>query len=89
MHQGPPENSCRPAADVLFRSVAELFGPGALAERIVSKIVGVAGMETERAPRGSSPWLITLPEGTDYLTWQRQTAEQLASQLDKAPQSNR
>lgn len=31
----------------------------------------------------------TLPEGTDYLTWQRQTAEQLASQLDKAPQANR
>jgi zinc/manganese transport system substrate-binding protein len=31
----------------------------------------------------------TLPAGTDYLTWQRQTAEQLASQLDKAPQSNR
>ena len=31
----------------------------------------------------------TLPEGTDYLTWQRQTVEQLASQLDKAPQTNR
>lgn len=31
----------------------------------------------------------TLPEGTDYLTWQRQTAEQLASQLDKAQQANR
>ncbi|MGZ5363331.1 MAG: metal ABC transporter solute-binding protein, Zn/Mn family [Mycobacterium sp.] len=31
----------------------------------------------------------TLPEGTDYLTWQRQTAEQLASQLDKAPQADR
>jgi zinc/manganese transport system substrate-binding protein len=31
----------------------------------------------------------TLPEGTDYLTWQRQTAEQLASQLDQASQSNR
>jgi len=31
----------------------------------------------------------TLPEGTDYLTWQRQSAEQLASQLDKAPQANR
>jgi zinc/manganese transport system substrate-binding protein len=31
----------------------------------------------------------TLPEGTDYLTWQRETAEQLASQLDKAPQTNR
>ena len=31
----------------------------------------------------------TLPEGTDYLAWQRQTAEQLASQLDNAPQTNR
>ncbi|MDT5018224.1 MAG: zinc/manganese transport system substrate-binding protein [Mycobacterium sp.] len=31
----------------------------------------------------------TLPEGTDYLTWQRQTAEQLGTQLDKAPQANR
>ena len=31
----------------------------------------------------------TLPAGTDYLTWQRQTVDRLASQLDKAPQSNR
>jgi zinc/manganese transport system substrate-binding protein len=31
----------------------------------------------------------TLPEGTDYLTWQRQTVEQLAGQLNKAPQANR
>jgi len=31
----------------------------------------------------------TLPTGTDYLTWQRQTVDQLASQLDKAPHSNR
>ena len=31
----------------------------------------------------------TLPAGTDYLTWQRQTVDQLANQLDKAPRANR
>ena len=29
-HQGPLENSCRPAADVLFRSVVETYGAGTL-----------------------------------------------------------
>ncbi|MCV7298139.1 zinc ABC transporter substrate-binding protein [Mycobacterium barrassiae] len=46
----------------------------------------------DAAERASVPVVIvteTLPADTDYLTWQRQTAEQLASQLDKGPQANR
>jgi two-component system chemotaxis response regulator CheB len=31
VNQGPPENSCRPAADVLFRSAAATWGRGVLA----------------------------------------------------------
>jgi two-component system, chemotaxis family, protein-glutamate methylesterase/glutaminase len=31
MNQDPPEHSCRPAVDVLFRSVAANYGPNALA----------------------------------------------------------
>jgi zinc/manganese transport system substrate-binding protein len=31
----------------------------------------------------------TLPQGVDYLTWQRDTVDSLAAQFDKAPQTNR
>ena len=31
LHQGPPESSCRPAIDVLFRSMAAVYGSATLA----------------------------------------------------------
>jgi len=31
LNQEPPENSCRPAVDVMFRSVAKVYGPATLA----------------------------------------------------------
>jgi two-component system chemotaxis response regulator CheB len=31
LDDGPPENACRPSADVLFRSLASVFGPETLA----------------------------------------------------------
>jgi len=39
-NQAPPENSCRPAVDVLFRSVAHLFGP-----RVLSVILTGMGQD--------------------------------------------
>jgi len=50
----PPENSCRPAADVLFRSAADVYGGGVLAIVLTGMgHDGLHGSEAVRAAGGS------------------------------------
>lgn len=48
-HRGAPENSCRPAVDVLFRSAAEVWGAGVLA--VVMTGMGQDGLKGCRRVR--------------------------------------
>ncbi len=54
VHDGPPENSCRPAADVLFRSAVGAFGSGVLAVVLTGMGQdGLLGAQAVRAAGGS------------------------------------
>jgi two-component system chemotaxis response regulator CheB len=53
LNQDPPVNSCRPAVDVLFRSAAEVYGPGVLAVVLTGMGQdGLRGCESVRAAGG-------------------------------------
>jgi two-component system, chemotaxis family, protein-glutamate methylesterase/glutaminase len=54
LHQGPPENSCRPAVDVLFRSAANVYGDSLLGVILTGMgRDGLRGCEYVRAVGGS------------------------------------
>jgi two-component system chemotaxis response regulator CheB len=53
LNQDPPVNSCRPSADVLFSSAAEVYGPGVLAVVLTGLGQdGLRGCECVRAAGG-------------------------------------
>lgn len=65
LHQKPPENSCRPAVDVLFRSVAEVYGGRGLG--LVLTGMGQDGLRGAEAMRAAGGRLLAQDEATSVV----------------------
>jgi two-component system, chemotaxis family, protein-glutamate methylesterase/glutaminase len=62
LNQDPPENHCRPAADVLLRSVARVYGSGVLA--VILTGMGSDGLAACRIIRGQGGTIIAQDQPT-------------------------
>jgi two-component system, chemotaxis family, protein-glutamate methylesterase/glutaminase len=60
MNQDPPEHFCRPSVDVLFRSVADVYGAGVLA--VVLTGMGKDGVAGARAIRAQGGYVLAQDE---------------------------
>jgi two-component system chemotaxis response regulator CheB len=65
LHQDPPENSCRPAADVLLRSVAKTFGPNSLSAILTG--MGQDGLRGCEAIREAGGQILAQDETTSVV----------------------
>ena len=65
LDQAPPENSCRPSVDVLFRSVGEVFGGAAVA--VVLTGMGHDGLRGAEVLRAAGARIIAQDEATSVV----------------------
>jgi two-component system chemotaxis response regulator CheB len=65
LNQEPPENSCRPAVDVLFRSVARTYGANALG--VVLTGMGSDGVVGTKAMKAAGAQIVVQDEATSVV----------------------
>ncbi|MCS7314555.1 MAG: chemotaxis response regulator protein-glutamate methylesterase [Bryobacterales bacterium] len=65
LDQGPPENSCRPSVDVLFRSVEEVYG-GAVISVILTGM-GQDGLRGTQVLKARGAWVIAQDEASSVV----------------------
>jgi two-component system chemotaxis response regulator CheB len=65
LDQGPPENSCRPSVDVLFRSVEEIY-KGAVVSVILTGM-GQDGLRGAEVLKASGAWVIAQDEASSVV----------------------
>jgi two-component system chemotaxis response regulator CheB len=65
LHQAPPENSCRPSVDVLFRSVGEAFGGSVISAVLTG--MGQDGLRGVEVLRNQGAYVIAQDEGSSVV----------------------